>query len=178
MKYRSASPMVGNARPLAYRQPSPPTMSAVYHDDADSLVTRRREFRKLLAAIADKLHAAALTPEEKSVCQEVKRGRSLSINGLETLVQLAARCDIGQSHILEQAIARAVAERPTVVPLCAWEANERETEINGRLDNAQILAEREDSPTRWYAVGELAGEQEIISRQLRFASIQRAGMVS
>ena len=131
---------------------------------------RRAEFRELLAGLARYLYDFAVTKTEKSVCKELMRGRALSIDGLETLVDLAGRAD--NPMVLEETLRSAVLRRlaaPKVI--CAFEASELEQEANHPLNIAQLLAAREKSPIRWTQVLETARQQLFATRRLIDAAV-------
>lgn len=119
----------------------------VYQSHLESLASRRDEFRRLLAEIAHYLAAFAVTKQEKSVCWEVQRGKSLSIAGLEILCELAARSD--RPFVLENGIQRAVLQRIAAPSaLCITDTFIRETRVQGETDAVRTLFHVERTPTR------------------------------
>lgn len=146
------------------------TGSLVYQSNVKTLA-----LRELIANVARSLRPYAKTRQERQVCDDAGKGHRLSFASLETLVRLAAQSD--RPFCLEAAIREAVIGELAGPPRSAREANERETHANELLNPAQLLAEREDSPTRWLTVGEFAAYQEWTSRELKDAAFQRARRV-
>jgi hypothetical protein len=123
------------------------TTMFVYQQDGDSLEGRRTEFKKMLAAIATSLREWAISKQEKSVCDEVIRGRALSIDGLETLCTIAARSE--KPFVLENAIQGAVLRRMEgIPPLCVTDTLLTETRAQSDGDENRILFHVERTPVR------------------------------
>lgn len=156
------------------RHSVPMSNRLVYHSNATP-VARKDEFRALLKEIALYLYRFASTKAEKSICQELARGRSLSIDGLDVLCDLAAKSD--RPFVLENGIQRTVVQRVAALPsppLCAFEASRLEQQANETLNLAQLVAAEEDNPAHWGLVAELAAQQEFASDRLEKAAWRRA----
>lgn len=150
------------------RQRSQVEAPIVYQPNSESLETRRAECRRLIGEYARNLRPFAITSRERSVCDEVARGRSLSIDGLEILCELDARSEnpLTFAKIIEGLILQRVADGP----VCRFEASLEEQRQNAILDDAQLLAHREDTAVRWMQVWQGATQQAHVSNRLATAA--------
>jgi hypothetical protein len=82
-----------------------------YPDVTDNQVTRRAELQSLFAACVRAIADGAETKEEKSICAEAIKGRSLSIQGFFTLIRVAARAQ--KPFALEEFVRGAVLNEMT-----------------------------------------------------------------
>lgn len=141
----SGSP-IGGGRAMSegIGQTSQQRLPIVYQQNGDSLESRRQEFRKLLANAARYLYDYAATKAERSVCQEVIRGRALSIDGLEILVELAARAE--RPFTLEDVMRHAVLQRMAASPAEISTLHHVETIDQGLADPWQVRFDRETTP--------------------------------
>lgn len=175
MKNRLSADVGGGARGISTRT-SHLHMQPVYHANTpavESPAGRRREFEHFLVAMVEYLHAFAQDKEERTVCKEVKRLRSLSVHGLKVLVRLAARSD--KPFILEETMRAAVlAEMVNPTLPCVFEASESEQASNEPLNLAQLLAHKEKTPIRWTQVAETGMPQYHATRVLIDVAWQQA----
>jgi hypothetical protein len=114
----------------------------VYTREADPQV-RRAEFRRLFALAIRKIADHAVTKQERSVCAEAIKGRSLSIDGLDILLDIAARAE--KPFALEQFIGGQVIQRMAGVPsLCVTTTflNETRAQARGDIDRSHFHVER------------------------------------
>ena len=146
-----------------------------YQTGRDSMASRRREFYRLIHGVARYARQWAVTRREYQVCADAMRDEPrLSIDGLDTLVELTARAD--QPDVLGDTLRQAVFGRmASPSPLCPFEASELEQEANAPLDLAQLLAAKEQSPVRWTQVIELGRQQVYATKRLIDAASRHAG---
>lgn len=154
------------------RHSVPMTQPIIYQSRDEKLA----ELKALIGEAARGLRAYARTEREQSDCDDAIRGHRLSFRVLNTLVCLAGRSE--QPFVLETAIRDAVISEVASPSMCAFEASELEQQANEPLNYGQLLAAKEDTPTRWVTVAELAAQQEFASRRLHEASLRRAARLS
>lgn len=138
---------------------------------------RGKELVALLGEAARYLRGFAQSQREYDDATDVIKGKRLSYRCMDTLVSLAARADRPQA--LEDALCHAVLGRMAVSPLpCRFTASYGEQQRNAPLDDAQLIAHHEDTPTRWLQVAELASEQERASKILKESALFAARRTS
>jgi hypothetical protein len=103
----------------------------------------------------------------------VKGKRAPSDTTLGRLLRIQARAEAHERHIVSSALREVEGRLAPAAPICAHEASERETHVNGRLDEAQMLAAKEDTPTRWQQVVEYARHQLEATQRLIDAACHR-----
>jgi hypothetical protein len=103
----------------------------------------------------------------------VKGKRAPSDVTLGRLLRIQARAEAHERHIVSSALREVEGRLAPAAPICAHEASERETHVNGRLDEAQMLAAKEDTPTRWQQVIEYARHQLEATQRLIDAACHR-----
>lgn len=147
----------------------------------ESLVARREELaaltREAMGFVARQI-LVTLPPNQRSsdesdFLQDVARGRR-DFGNLAMLLALESRSAL--PHRVSEAI-RAREISLSAKSLCRQEANLLEESSNAPLNQAQLLAEREDTPTRWQQVVEFAQRQMYATRQLLDAAYSHLNRV-
>lgn len=131
----------------------------------DELLSGRERFRRDVCEFARALRPMCRNENERGRCDNIIRGHSLSHDGLEFLCRLSARrqeAPLGLAKLVEAKILAHCAEES----MCRFDASHNEQQANAALDDAQLLAHHEDSPTRWSLVWELATQQAFVSTRL------------
>lgn len=146
MNRRPSSPaLVGESlKPLAY-QPTSPATPMLVHQLSDDPLVRQRDLKSLMGEIAQNLRKHARTSRERSICDDVRRGLRLSLDGLEILCELAARSE--KPFILEEAIRGEVLRALAQPSRCPIDTFIDETRAQAQADVAQagFLVERTSS---------------------------------
>lgn len=92
---------------------------------------------------------------------------------LGRLLRIQARAEAHERHIVSNALREVEGRLAPATPLCAHEASERETGVNGSLNEAQMLAAKEDTATRWQQVVQYAKAQLEATQRLIDAACHR-----
>ena len=103
----------------------------------------------------------------------IKGRRAPTDTTLGRLLRIQARADAHERHIVSNALREVEGRLAPATAICAHEASERETDVNGSLNMAQQLAAKEDTPTRWQQVIEYARHQLEATQRLIDAAVHR-----
>lgn len=145
-----------------------------YLSRSEKLEARRAEFARLIQEFARAHRQHCITARERAKCDDIIRGQSLSLSGLELLVDLAARSETPLAF--EELIRGEVLRRLAAPALpCPFEASHAEQASNEPLNAAQLLAHQEKTPVRWWQVVETATEQLRATRTLLDAAQVHVG---
>ena len=181
----SGSAIGGGARGESMSPTQPSMFSVRYPTDGDSGADRsldallRLAVQRMARELTDVLPRETRGTEDSYFLQDCIKGkRAPSDVTLGRLLRIQARADAHERHIVSSAL-REVEGRLAPAPLlCAHEASERETDVNGALNMAQQLAAKEDTATRWQAVIEFARHQLEATQRLIDAACHRLAKVS
>lgn len=146
MNNRTTDDGVGGLRGRGITPTQPSMFHARYPDVTDNQVTRRAEFKDLFAALVRSVADGAISKEEKSVCAEAIKGRSLSVKGLEILLTIAARSQ--RPFAVEEFCRQQVLQRASAAPSRPFSAFEDETRAQASADVSQWQFVRERLPVR------------------------------
>ena len=133
----AGGPLVGS---MTTKQP--PMSAIVYQSHAETLAMRRAEFKQLLAGLARNLRPHAHTKRERSVCDELARGRSLSVEGLEIMCELVARSEkpFALEELIRGQVLRSLAT-PSRCPIDTF-LDETRAQAQGDIAQGHFLVER------------------------------------
>ena len=134
----------------------------------------RESVQKMARELTDVMPREIRGTEDSYFLQDCIKGkRAPSDVTLGRLLRIQARADAHERHIVSSALREVEGRLAPALPICAHEASEIETDVNGALNMAQQLAAKEDTATRWQAVVQYAKAQLEATQRLIDAACHR-----
>ena len=128
----------------------------------------RESVQKMARELTDVMPREIRGTEDSYFLQDCIKGkRAPSDVTLGRLLRIQARADAHERHIVSSALREVEGRLAPATAICVFEASEAEQEANAELDQAQLRAHQEKSPTYWAAVLEKCRRQ--IERTIRLA---------